>query len=91
MFSLDMLLAAIGLIGALCPVTMYFMLEMEKVDARSLLFYMLNALGSVLIITASAVDYDPGNIGILVMEGVWLLISLKGVAKVIRQRKSANA
>lgn len=87
----DLLLAVIGGIGALCPVTMYLLLEMEKVDARSLLFYMFNALGSILIMLASGIDYDPGNIGILVMEAVWLAISVKGIVKVIRQRKVSNA
>lgn len=87
----DILLAAIGMLGALCPVSMYFLLEMEKIDAKSFLFYMVNAIGSVLIMTASAIDYDAGNIGILVMEAVWLLISIKGMVKVARQRKVANA
>jgi len=77
------LLGIVGLIGAACPVAMYFLLEQEKVDPKSILFFGVNGIGSVLIILASIGEFDWGDIGAVAMEAAWLIISLMGIYKVM--------
>ncbi|NBX67048.1 MAG: hypothetical protein EBQ96_08645 [Proteobacteria bacterium] len=78
----ETLLLVIGLIGAACPVTMYYLLEQEKVDPKGLLFFGVNGIGSVLIIIASVGEFDWGDIGAVAMETAWLVISVMGIWKV---------
>ena len=79
----EIFLLIIGLIGAACPVTMYFLLEQERVDPKGLLFFGVNGIGSVLIIIASIGEFDWGDIGAVAMEAAWLVISLMGIYKVL--------
>lgn len=81
---MEMTYMIIGLIGAACPVTMYYLLEQEKVDPKGLAFFGVNGIGSVLIITASMGEFDWGDIGAVAMETAWLIISLMGIWKVLR-------
>lgn len=86
----EMIFALLGIIGAACPVTMYFLLEQEKVDPKSYLFFGVNGLGSVLIILASVGEFDWGDIGAVAMEAAWLLISLLGMFKIFRTSKQTK-
>lgn len=81
-------LGIIGLIGAACPVIMYYLLEQEKVNPKSLLFFGVNGIGSVLIITASIGEFDWGDIGAVLMETAWFIISLMGIYKIMFKEKS---
>jgi hypothetical protein len=71
------------MIVAACPVTMYFLLEQEKVDPKSILFFGVNGIGSVLVILASMGEFDWGDIGAVAMEAAWLIISLMGIYQVM--------
>lgn len=76
-----------GIVGAACPVIMYFLLEQEKINPKSLLYFGVNALGSVLIVIASVGEFDWGDIGAILMESAWLIISLMGIYKVLFKEK----
>lgn len=81
------MLAAISLLGAACPVTMYLLLEMEKVDAKSLMYFVVNGIGSVILILTSGANLSWGDLGGIAMETAWLVISLLGIGKVLWQRR----
>ncbi|MBU6235808.1 MAG: hypothetical protein KGQ41_08185 [Alphaproteobacteria bacterium] len=82
------LLGIIGLIGAACPVVMYYLLEQEKINPKSTLYFGVNGVGSVLIIAASVGQFDWGDIGAVLMESAWLVISLMGIYKVMKPKTS---
>ena len=80
------LLGIVGLIGAACPVVMYYLLEQEKVNPKSLLFFGVNGIGSILIIAASIGEFDWGDIGAVAMETAWLIISAMGIYKIFNTK-----
>lgn len=86
----EMLFMVIGLVGAACPVTMYYLLEQEKVDPKGLLFFGVNGIGSVLIIMASIGEFDWGDIGAVAMETAWLIISAMGIWKVLQGKNQTK-
>ncbi len=87
----ETVLLVLGLIGAACPVVMYYLLEREKIDPKSVLYFGVNGLGSVLIIAASAGNFDWGDIGAVAMEGAWLAISIMGIMRTLKGREKNNA
>ena len=80
------LLGALGLIGAFLMVSMYAMLEARRIKSTSPVFYLLNGLGALLVLASLAADFDPGDLGGVVTEGAWLIISIVGLIKVLRRR-----
>ncbi len=77
----------ISLLGAACPVSMYLLLEMEKVDSKSLMYFVVNGIGSVILILTSGVHLTWGDLGGIAMETAWLIISLMGIGKVLYHRR----
>ena len=84
------LMAIVGLAGAAVIVTAYMLLEAEKIDPRSPRYYALNALGAVLILASIAADFDPGDLGGITVELLWMGISLMGLWKALRRRARAE-
>jgi hypothetical protein len=71
----------LGLAGAAIIVSVYWMLQNERMSSRTYRFYMLNATGSFLIAISIAFDYDPGDIGGIVVEISWVIISVLGMIR----------
>jgi hypothetical protein len=85
----EMVIGALGLIGALVITGTYVALEREKISSRSPRYYMLNATGAVLIMVSIAADFDVGDMGGVLVEVLWLGVSLMGLAKALRREKAA--
>lgn len=86
---LEAMMGAIGLVGALVITGTYVALEREKISSRSARYYMLNATGAVLIMVSIASDFDIGDMGGVMVEVLWLGVSLMGLAKALRREKAA--
>jgi hypothetical protein len=71
--------------GALLILVAYAGQQMGRIDVRSALYNILNAVGSGILLY---IALHPFQIGFIVLEGVWTLISLYALA---RPRKSADA
>jgi hypothetical protein len=80
------LLSALGVLGSGCALLMYWLLEQGKINSKSALFYSINALGSVLVLCSAGSRYDSGDLGTLILESVWTIISLAGLVKVLKQK-----
>lgn len=75
-----------GLIGSFLCVSMFFLLEQEKVDSKGLPFYGINALGAFLVLISAAHDFDNGDLGTISLELTWVMISLMGMWRAYRRR-----
>ena len=75
----DLLGAAAGLliVGA------YFLLQIDRMDVRSLPYSAVNALGAGLILFSLVFDF---KLEAMLVESFWLLVSCFGVVKVLRHR-----
>ncbi len=71
-----------GALGVVCIVATYLLLQLERLDARSLAYSGANALGAGLVLASLAVEW---NASAAAVEGFWLLISLVGVARALRR------
>jgi hypothetical protein len=83
---IEQFMAVIGMAGAFVVTGTYLAHEMEKLPSRSVLYYVLNAVGAVLILVSVAARYDSGDIGGILVEALWLGVSLIGLAKALRRR-----
>jgi len=68
----------IGMIGVVMVLVTYFLLQIERLSAKSFHYSFFNFLGSILILISLAYTW---NLSSGVIEIVWLFISAFGVGK----------
>ena len=79
----------VGVLGAALIVIAYCLLQLGRLDSRSLIYSIVNALGASCIIYSLLFEF---NLSAFVIESFWLAISLYGVFRVLRSAtKPANA
>lgn len=76
-----------GTIGVLLIVGTYFLLQTEKMQSRSLLFSLNNAVGAALILFSLCFEF---NLSAFLIEFFWLLISIIGLVRYIRRPGSVT-
>ena len=75
----------VGLAGVALVVVMYVLLQTGRTSAARPSFSIGNAAGSVLILYSLAFDF---NFSAALIEVFWLLISLYGIWRALRMRRS---
>ncbi len=75
----------IGILGAALIVVAYFRLQIGRLDPASLHYSVANSLGALGIIYSLYYEF---NLSAFVIEFFWLVISLYGVFRTLRLRKS---
>ncbi len=76
----------IGIFGVALIVIAYILLQVEKMDAKDLSFSLFNSIGALMILISLLYDW---NLASFLMEFIWLMISLYGVLKYYKSRRSA--
>lgn len=89
--DMDLLFTIIGIVGAVCAVSAYGLLEMGYFHDDSVGFYGLNAIGAALVTAGIAYDFDGGDYGAFGQEACWIIISIAGVIKTMRKRAARLA
>jgi hypothetical protein len=74
----------IGSVGVGTVILTYVLLQTERLKSESLLYSLLNALGAGLIVFSLFYSF---NLSAFVVEALWVLISLYGVAKYLLKNK----
>lgn len=72
----------VGGFGAVVLLTTYLLLQINFISAKSLLYSVLNAVGSGGILVSLLYDF---NMSAFVIEASWLVISIIGAAVTIRE------
>ena len=85
--SLAIAADAIGLIGALLIITAYLLLQTGRLDAQTLAFSAINALGAASILVSLMYKF---NLSAFAIEAFWLLISLFGVFRALQRRQDID-
>jgi len=75
----------LGTIGVGFIIVMYAMLQLGKISAERPAFSAFNALGAVFILISLTYDF---NLSAVLMEGVWLMVSLYGLWKALSGRRA---
>lgn len=78
---MESLLSLCGILGASCCVGMYAAVSFGKVSAERPMYFAVNGLGAVLILTGAAHQFDIGDLGTIGQELIWAAISLLGTLR----------
>ena len=77
----------VGTFGVIIILIVYFLLQIERIDPLGLAYSLINLLGSVFITVSLLYAF---NFPSFVIEICWMLISLIGIARYIRQRRASH-
>lgn len=87
---IEQIMAVVGLAGALVITGTYVALESDRISSKSVMYYVLNATGACLILVSIASQYDAGDTGGILVEVMWLAVSLMGLFKALKRRKTGG-
>ncbi|MGH9880301.1 MAG: CBU_0592 family membrane protein [Pyrinomonadaceae bacterium] len=73
----------VGAIGVVMLMLAYLLLQIGKLESKSLVYSVLNALGASLIVISLVFDF---NLAAFVIEIFWIAISLIGIYRTLRAR-----
>ena len=79
---METLLSFAGIAGALCCVGMYGAVSIGRISAERPTFFVVNGIGSILILVGCIQEFDIGDVGSIGQELIWALISAAGLARV---------
>jgi hypothetical protein len=77
----------VELAGAVLILTAFLLAQMGRLAPASLTYLVLNLLGSATLAVAAAVD---GDIGFLLLEGVWAAVSAFSIVKGVIARRQGR-
>jgi multidrug transporter EmrE-like cation transporter len=75
----------IGNIGVFLILLTYFLLQIDKIDNKTVLYGILNSLGAFFILISLYFDF---NLSAFIIEMIWLIISILGIIKFYRTPKN---
>lgn len=74
----------VGSVGVATVIITYLLLQTERIRSESLLYSILNGIGAGLIVFSLFYSF---NFSAFIVEALWVLISLFGIAKYILKNK----
>lgn len=74
----------VGIIGVILTIVAYYWLSINKISSTSLLYVLLNLIGSALILFSL---FFYWNLASVIIELAWIFISLIGLYKVVKQSR----
>ena len=80
---MDLLANIIGMIGTFMIVGAYFLLQLDKVDAKGLVYNLVNLFGALLVLISLLVHF---NLASFIIELFWILASLVGIYQFYKRR-----
>jgi hypothetical protein len=73
----------VELLGAALILSAFTLAQMGRLETSSLGYLVLNVAGAGILAAAAAVD---GDLGFLVLEGVWTAVSAYGLVRLLLRR-----
>jgi hypothetical protein len=81
------MLQLISVMGALAILGAYAASQFGLADTSKLSYQVANFLGSAVLTVAAVIDRQ---LGIILLEGAWALVSLSGIATILQRRGSLS-
>lgn len=73
----------IGLVGMICIVLGYLLLQLGRLTSEHMSYQLLNLVGAVLLIVSLLVHF---NLGSFLIEVFWIGITIYGIFKIYRRK-----
>jgi hypothetical protein len=77
----------VELAGAVLILSAFMLAQLGRLDTASLTYLVLNLVGSGILAVAAAVD---GDVGFLLLEGVWAAVSAFSIVKGVIARRQGR-
>jgi len=88
--KMDTFMVLLGVVGTLCIVSMYLAIQIEKISVHNPIYSWANLFGAVFLLTSIAYDFDSADIGGVMIEAIWILVSLYGLFKLYTKKENKN-
>ncbi len=75
------MLQAVSVVGALAVLLAFAANQLGKVELDNLPYQLANLVGSAILTVVAVVEVQ---LGFILLEGVWALVSLRSVVKILR-------
>jgi glucose uptake protein GlcU len=75
----------IGNIGVFLILLTYFLLQINKIDNKTVLYGLLNSFGALFILISLYFDF---NLSAFIIEMIWLIISILGIIRYYQRPKN---
>ncbi len=75
------MLQAVSVVGALAVLLAFAANQLGKVDLDNLPYQLANLVGSAILTVVAVVEVQ---LGFILLEGVWALVSLRSVVRILR-------
>ncbi len=83
-----MVIQVISIVGALAILLAYAANQFGWTDASNLLYQLANLLGSGILTVVAVIEVQ---LGFILLEGAWALISLWGIVQILRGKPPGTA
>lgn len=80
--------AFVELVGAVLILSAFVLVQLDRMETASLAYLVLNLVGSGTLAVVATID---GDVGFMLLEGVWAAVSAYGVARLLLAPGSSKA
>lgn len=75
----------IGMMGTILVVLAFFLIQMDKIDPKSLHYNMLNLIGAILLLISLCINF---NLASFVIEIFWIIASIVGLINYFKKKSA---
>ncbi|WP_448212806.1 CBU_0592 family membrane protein [Colwellia sp. MEBiC06753] len=85
--AISLIADIIGMLGTALVVLAFFLIQLDKLDPKSIQYNLLNLTGAILLLISLCVNF---NLASFVIEIFWISASIVGIVKYYSRKQSVS-